>query len=98
MELIERDFIIESDMYWDRIPINKLREELDRLEEIGTTHIEIEVKVEWDTPILDIWAIQNRLETEQECNERLSKEKEKNERIEKREREQLRKLQEKYKI
>lgn len=98
MENIVRTFIVEEGLEWNYgIKIERLREELDRLEALGVTDIEIEPVENYGSFSVGITAYANRLETDEECKERLSKEKERKDNIKRFELEQLRKLQEKYK-
>jgi hypothetical protein len=48
------------------VEINKIREDLDKLEKLGVTHIEI---TEWDDSV-SIVAVQERLETDEEYKKR----------------------------
>lgn len=97
MEKIVRNFTVEKELNWDYgIKIEKLRAELDRLEALGATDIEIEATEIYGSAYVEITAYANRLETDEECKERLSKEQARKDDIARRELEQLRKLQEKY--
>ena len=42
MKKIFRDFKINFELDWDEIEIKKLRKDLDAIEKLGATHIEIE--------------------------------------------------------
>lgn len=86
-----RNFEIENQLDWCYgISILKLRDELDRLEKLGATHIEIEPYDDYASPYVIINAYVNRLETDEEYSDRISKEN-----FDK-EMQQLRELQEKY--
>lgn len=92
-----RNFEIEKDLDWTYgIEIKRLREELDRLEKKGATHIEIKPYSYYDSACVDIHAYANRIETDEEFKERIEKEQARKKEIEEREIEQLKKLQEKY--
>lgn len=98
MEKITRNFTVEKDLDWTYgIEIKALREDLDRLEKAGATHIEIEPYEEYGSAYVEIKAYANREETDEECKLRLDKEQARKDDIARRELEQLRKLQEKYK-
>ena len=97
MDKIVRNFEIEKDLDWTYgIEIKRLREELDRLEKKGATHIDIEPYSNYDSAFVDISAYANRIETDEEFKERIEKEQARQKAIEEREIEQLKKLQEKY--
>lgn len=58
-----------------RMSIAKLREDLDELEELGATHVDIETEISFGDPELKIQAIHERLETDEEYTKRLKEEK-----------------------
>ncbi len=98
MKKITRNFKVNYNLDWTYgIEIARLREDLDELEKLGATHIEIEAYNNYDCACVDIDAYANRLETDEEYTERINKENKRKEDIERRELEQLQKLQEKYK-
>lgn len=98
MKKIVRNFTVEKDLDWNYgIKIEKLRAELDRLEKLGATDIEIEPTESYGSMYVEITAYANRMETDEECKERTGKEQARKDDIARRELEQLRKLQEKYK-
>ena len=97
MDKIVRNFEIEKDLDWTYgIEIKRLREELDRLEKKGATHINIEPYSEFDVPYADISAYANRIETDEEFKGRIEKEQARQKARAERGIEQLKKLQEKY--
>lgn len=99
MSKIIRNFKIDYSLDWTYgIDIEDLRKDLDELEKLGATHIEIEPYVSYDCPGVSIDAYANRLETDDEYNERVRIEKFRKKEIEDRELEQLMKLQEKYNL
>lgn len=71
-EIIEIN--IEEYLSWTYgVKISKIREDLDRLEKLGATDINIEYGEMWDTSYCDITAVEQRLETDEECQERTNK-------------------------
>lgn len=78
MEKIIRNFKVDYSLDWTYgIEISKLRADLNELEKLGATHVEIEPYNSYDSAYVDIDAYANRLETDEECKERLEAEKEK---------------------
>lgn len=55
------------------VKISQIREDLDRVEKLGATHINIEYGEAYDTSYCDITAVQVRIETDEECQERIKK-------------------------
>ena len=98
MKKIVRNFTVEKNLHWDYgIKIEKLRAELDRLEVLGATDIEIEPIERYGSAYVEITAYAKRVETDEECKERKEKEQARKDDIARRKLEQLRKLQEKHK-
>lgn len=65
---------VDFNFNWDcGIEISKLRADLDELEKLGATHIDMEANINWDCPELNIKAKYERLETDQEFEERVNK-------------------------
>lgn len=92
-----RNFEIENQLDWCYgISILKLRDDLDRLEKLGATHIEIVPYDDYGSPYVRVNAYANRLETNEEYSARISKENFDKEMIQLKEMQQLRELQEKY--
>ena len=52
---------------------SEIKEDLDRVEKLGATHIKIDYGEMWDAPYCDITAVEQRLETDEECQERNNK-------------------------
>jgi hypothetical protein len=91
------DAVIEYDLLWeDTVPINKIREDLDIIEKLGATHVNIVSYSLHGDETLDIAAINKRLETDVEYNSRIHIHNKKQEDIEKAELRQLEKLKAKY--
>ena len=97
MEKQVRKFKVYFDFSWTcGVEIKKLKEDLDTLEKMGVTEIEIEAEDNWGCPSVTIEAYINRLETDEECKTRTDKENQRQEEIKRRELEQLEKLKSKY--
>lgn len=78
-------------------PISEIRKDLDDLEKKGITHIEITTGTDWDSgTVVGIKTFYNRLETDDEYNERVRIENARLERIKKEELRQLEILKAKY--
>ena len=91
---IEVDYDFTNWRFGSTIEI--MKKELDQLEKLGVTDIEIEAVQEWDVPLLSIKAFVPRQETNEEFNDRINEEKQKENKIRMQELEQLRKLKIKY--
>ena len=76
MEKQIRKFRVNFDFNWTYgVEIKKLKEDLETLEKLGVTEIEIEAEDNWGAPSVTIEAFTERLETDEEFKERLDKEK-----------------------
>ena len=76
MEKQIRKIRINFDFNWTYgVEIKKLKEDLETLEKLGVTEIEIEAEDNWGVPSVTIEAFTKRLETDEEFKERLDKEK-----------------------
>ena len=92
-----RRFKIDFDFNWTYgVEIKKLKEDLDTLEKMGVTGIEIETEENWGNVSITIEAYINRLETDDEYKTRIDTENKRQEEIKRRELEQLEKLKSKY--
>lgn len=97
MDNIERDFKIEYELDWEySIEISKLKEDLDAIEKLGATHVEITAYVSYDCAYITMDALCKRVETDEECLKRTEDLDERKEQHKQRELEQLKKLKEKY--
>lgn len=75
MEKKIRDFELDYYLSWTYgIEISRLREDLDALEKLGATSIDIESYSDYGSPSVSIKAIARRMETDKECLERTNKE------------------------
>lgn len=97
MEKQVRRFKVDFDFNWTYgVEIKKLKEDLDALEKIGVTEIEIEAEDNWGSPSVTIDAYISRVETDDEYKARIDKENQRQEEIKRRELEQLETLKSKY--
>lgn len=93
-----RNFEVPFYFDWEYgVSIKKIREDLNELEQLGATEINIESYQEYGDSGITIEAISKREETDLEQQERLNKLKAMQERQKRYELEQLKKLQDKYK-
>jgi hypothetical protein len=92
-----RRFKVDFDFNWTYgVEIKKLKDDLDALEKLGVTEIEIEAENNYGSASVTIEAFINRLETDEECNARITKENQRQEDIKRRELAELEKLKSKY--
>ena len=97
MEKQVRRFKVDFDFNWTYgVEIKKLKEDLETLEKLGITEIEIDAEDNWGSPSVTIQAFIDRIETDEECNARVAKENQRQEDIKRRELEQFEKLKSKY--
>ena len=97
MEKEIREFEIDYDLNWrGGVEIDQVQQDLDELKKLGATHIEIEPYQSFDLVFVDIKAIVERIETDEEFKQRLDEEKKHQEDIKRKELEMLKGLQEKY--
>lgn len=72
MEKQIRDFKINYSLNWTfDVEIKKMKEDLEALEKIGATHIEIEPYNEYNCCYVSIDVISRRLETDEEYKQRV---------------------------
>ena len=99
MERETIDFEIQFDLDWQHKPsIAKIREDLDAIEELGATNVNIETSYSYEVCFTTINAIQERLETEEEFAKRLDIINQREKEVEKREIELLNYLKLKYNL
>lgn len=92
-----RRFKVDFNFNWTYgVELSKIKEDINELEKLGVTDIEIESVDDYDGSSVNIQAFIDRLETDEECGLRINKEKIRKEEIEKRELEQFEKLKLKY--
>lgn len=97
MEKEIRKFKVDYSLEWmGVIEIIKIRQDLDEIEKLGATHVEIASDIEYDSPYTIIEAVSERIETDEECLERVQMRNQREEEIQQRELDQLEKLKLKY--
>ena len=97
MEKIVRNFKIDYTLDWTYgVEISKIRADLDAIEKLGATHVEIEHGVSYDCSYVEIDAIATRLETDEECMQRINEMNARQEELKRRELAQLESLKRKY--
>ena len=68
-----RDFKVNFEIDWrSEIEIIKMKQDLEKLEKLGATHLEINPP-EYEGSFVQIKAISRRIETDEEYNERIKK-------------------------
>ena len=98
MEKQVRRFKVKFDFEWKYgVEISKLREDLDALEKLGATHVDIDAYVSYDCAYMSFGGYVDREETDEEYLDRTNKNKARENSVKGRELEQLKKLKEKYK-
>ena len=97
MEKQVRRFKVDFDFNWTGgVKIKKLKEDLETLEKLGVTEIEIDAENNLEFPYVTTKAFIDRIETDEEYNARVAKENQRQEDIKRRELEQFEKLKSKY--
>ena len=97
MDKMIRKFELDHSLNWDNgIEISKMKKDIEELEKMGATHIDMGVDYEYGHPYFEIKVLSNRLETDEEYKKRIKDQNEKLEIIKKRELAQLEKLKKKY--
>ena len=97
MEKEVRRFKVDYSLDWEYGgEIKKLREDLDAIEKLGATHVEIESGVSYDCPFVTIEPMAERIETDEEFKARVDQANRRQEETKRRELEQLEKLKSKY--
>lgn len=90
-------FKIDYELDWSySVEIQKIRKDLDALELLGATHVDIVPDLEYDCPVLSIQAYVEREETEDDIRERLALQEKQQALVEAKERQQLMMLKLKY--
>ena len=97
MEKEIRRFKVDYLLDWEyRVEISKLRADLDAIEALGATHVEIESSIRYDCDYVTIEPLSERLETDEEFKARSEEVEKRQSEIKRRELEQLEKLKTKY--
>ena len=97
MEKEIRRFKVYYSLDWEhRVEISKLRADLDAIEALGATHVEIECSLSYECTYVTIKPISERLETDEEFKARVEEVEKRQSEIKRRELEQLEELKSKY--
>ena len=97
MEKEVRRFKVDYSLDWEySVEISKIRADLDAIEALGATHVEIESSIMYDCAEITIEPISERLETDEEFKARVEEVEKRQSEIKRRELEQLEKLKSKY--
>ena len=97
MEKLTKRIKVDYFLEWEYgMSIYDLRKDLDKIEKLGATHVDIEAYTSYDCAYVGIEPILQRTETDEEAIKRVSDEESRMEMLKKRELEQLKKLKEKY--
>ena len=97
MEKEIRVFKVDYPLDWeDSVEISKIRADLDAIEALGATHVEIECITKYDCDYIIIKPISERLETDEEFKARVKEVEQRQSEIKRLELEQLEKLKLKY--
>lgn len=98
LDKIKRNFKVDYYFDWTYgVTITQIREDLDALEKLGVTSIDMDTMDNYGSISISIEAISNRLETDEEYFERKKKEDEFADKLKQAELKQLEILQNKYK-
>lgn len=96
-EKIERDFKVGFDFDWTYgVSVQKMKSDLEVLEKLGATQIDIESEDSYGSCSVVIKAMARRLETDEECNARIAEQNRRKETTERLERQQFEKLKAKF--
>ena len=89
MEKETRKFKVNYSLNWEYgVEIGKLKQDLEAIEKLGATHVEIEHGIDYDCSYVTIEAMAERIETDDEFNARISESNRRQEDIKRRELEQ----------
>jgi hypothetical protein len=74
IEPIVRKFDVDYSLGWayECVPIKEMRIQLDRIEQLGATHVELNTFNFHSDPYIDIRIYSERIETDEECAARLA--------------------------
>ena len=97
MEKEVRRFKVDYSLDWGYgVEISKLRADLDAIEVLGATHVEVESGISYDCSYVTIEPVSEHLETDEEFKARVEEAEKRQSEIKRRELEQLEKLKSKY--
>ena len=97
MEKLEQDFEINYSLDWAYdVSIEQLKKDIEELEKLGATHVNIEPFIFHDCPSIEINVICRRIETDEEFEQRKKEVEARQEQHRQRELKQLAELKAKY--
>jgi len=97
MEKITRNFEVKYLLEWKYgVEISQIKKDIEELEKLGATRVEIDIEYECGDSYIEIKAISNRLETDDEYQQRIDEQNKRQEYMKRIELEQLEKLKSKY--
>ena len=97
MEKQEQDFEINYSLDWIYdVSIEQLKKDIEELEKLGATHVNIEPFISYDCAYVEINAICRRIETDEEFEQRKKEIEARQEQYRQRELQQLAELKAKY--
>ncbi len=97
MEKQEQDFKLNYSLDWTyEVKISQLKKDIEEIEKLGATHVNIQPDVSYDCPITRIDAICRRIETDEEFELRKKEVEARQEQNRQRELKQLAQLKSKY--
>ena len=97
MEKITRNFEVKYLLDWRYgVEMSQLKKDIKELEKLGATHVDIYIEYEYGEPYIEIIALSNRLETDDEYQQRIDEQNKRQEAVKLRDLEQLEKLKSKY--
>jgi hypothetical protein len=98
MEKQVRRFEVKFYFQWEYgVEISKIRDDLDALEKLGATHVEIEVGVRYDCAYMSFDGYVDREETDEEYLKRTTEQLDREKRTKQRDLAELKRLKDKYK-
>ena len=99
MEKQIREFGVNYRLKWlDRVEISKIKADIEELEKLGATYVNIDIAYSYGDAYVEIIATANRLETDEECQLRIKEEEERMEHIKQLDLKQLERLKSKYEL
>ena len=97
MEKQEQDFEINYSLNWAYgVSIEQLKKDIEELEKLGATHVDIEPYISYYCPYIKIYVICRRIETDEEFEQRKKEVEARQEQHRQRELKQLAELKAKY--
>jgi len=97
MEKITRNFEVKYSLGWTYgVEISQIKKDIEELEKLGATHVEIDIESGHGDSYIEIKAFSHRLETDDEYQQRIDEQNKRQEDMKRRELEQLEKLKSKY--